>query len=43
MQNPELNKIGDELFWTGEFTNTSLTEWFNAEFIKDVIILLNLD
>jgi hypothetical protein len=38
MKNPELNKRGDELFWTGEFTNTSLNEWFNNEFIKDVYI-----
>ena len=37
MKNPDLFKKGDDLYWEGEYTCFSLNEWFNQEFIKDVI------
>jgi len=33
MKNPELNKEGENLFWTGESTNGILNEWFNQRFL----------
>lgn len=34
MKNPDLNKEGDNLFWTGEQTYGILNEWFNSRFLS---------
>lgn len=33
MKNPELNKEGENLFWTGETTNGVLNQWFSEKFL----------
>jgi cullin-4 len=34
MKNPDLNKVEDNLFWTGEPTNFVLNEWFEKKFYE---------
>jgi hypothetical protein len=41
MKNPDLNKEGENLFWTGEPTHVVLNEWFNQHFVA-VVSFLNL-
>jgi hypothetical protein len=40
INNPELNKQGENIWWSGQTTNNYLNEWFNPKFIKMVIILI---